>query len=69
MNLQMDGGGDDNGATGIDRGNDKDGADKDGKGGTPFKPFASEKDYDQMTDLKKVDYDKNQLNQAFYLSA
>lgn len=62
MNLQMfadggDGAGGDNAGgdtTGTDanadQGNDKDGADKDGKGDTPFKSFASEKDWQSSVD-------------------
>lgn len=34
----------------TDQGNDKDGANKDGKGGTPFKSFASEKDWQSSVD-------------------
>lgn len=62
MNLQMfadggDGAGGDNAGgdtTGTDasadQGNDKDGADKDGKEDTPFKSFASEKDWQSSVD-------------------
>ena len=62
MDLQMfadggDGAGGDNAGgdtTGTDanadQGNDKDSADKDGKGDTPFKSFASEKDWQSSVD-------------------
>lgn len=80
MDLQMfanggDGAGGDNAGgdttstdANTDQGNDKDGADKDGKGDTPFKSFASEKDWQSSVDKLIASaietHDKKQSSEA-----